>query len=374
MITIRELSSHDELYDFVHFPFLLFGDDHPQWAPPIISDELDNLNPQKNPVFNHVEVRYFMAYRHEQPVGRIAGIINGLEVRELDIPKIRFGYFDYIDDPDVSKALLNQVRQMGKEHELEFLEGPLGLSNLDKAGMLVEGFEEPNTMVTWYGMPHYPSHLEQLGYEKEKEWVEYEIQIPEDGPSDKIERFAELIRERYNLHMVRFSNTKEILGYADEMFDLINKTYSNLSTYIPIKPDQIAYYKDRYLKFLHPDFINCVADENGNLVAFAITMPSFSEALRKANGKLFPFGWYHLLKARYFPRKAAFYLIGIKPEFQNKGVPSIIFKEMNEVFNKNGITTVESNPELADNEAIRSLWKKYENRLHKRRRTYRDSL
>ena len=372
MITIRELTSHDELYDFVHFPFLLYGD-NPYWAPPIISDELQNLDPQKNPVFNNVEVRYFMAYRDEQPVGRIAAIINRLEVRELDIPKIRFGYFDFIDDPKVSEALLKQVRQIGKENELEFMEGPLGLSNMDKSGMLVEGFDEPNTMITWYGLPHYSSHMEKLGYKKEKEWVEYEIQIPEKSPA-KIERFSTLIRERYNLRVVRFSNSKEILKYAEEMFDLINKTYSDLSTYIPIKPDQIDYYKDQYLKFLHPDFINCVADEDGNLIAFAITMPSFSKALQRANGKLFPFGWYHLLKARYFPRKASFYLIGIKPEYQNKGVTSIIFKEMNDVFSQYGITTVESNPELIENEAIRSLWKNYENRLHKKRRTYKDSL
>ena len=372
MITIRELTSHDELYDFVHFPFLLYGD-NPYWSPPIIRDELQNLNPQENPVFNHVAVKYFMAYEGEQPVGRIAGIINRPEVHELNIPKIRFGYFDFIDVPDVSKTLLEQVRQMGKENELDFMEGPLGLSNMDKAGMLVEGFEEPNTMITWYGLPHYASHLEQFGFEKEKEWVEYEIQIPDDSP-EKIDRFSTLIKERYNLKVIRFSNSKEILEYADEMFDLINKTYSDLSTFIPIKADQIDYYKDRYLKFLHPDFINGVADEDGNLIAFAITMPSFSKALRKAGGKLLPLGWYHLLKARYFPEKAAFYLIGIKPEYQNKGVTSIIFKEMNEVFNRNGISTVESNPELEENEAIRSLWKKYENRLHKRRRTYRDSL
>ncbi|WP_441000689.1 GNAT family N-acetyltransferase [Fodinibius sp. SL11] len=373
MITIRELTSHDELSDFVSFPFLLLGDDHPYWAPPIIGDELDNLDPRKNPVFDHVEVRYFMAYRDEQPVGRIAGIINWLEVRELDIPKIRFGYFDCIDDLKVTEALLKQVRKMGKDKGLEFIEGPLGLSNMDKAGMLVEGFEEPNTMVTWYGLPHYATHLEQLGYEKEKEWVEYEIQIPDRSPP-KVERFSKLIQDRYNLSIVRFSNSKEVVKHADEMFELINKTYSNLSTYIPIKSEQIAYYKDRYLKYLHPDFINCVADENGKLIAFAITMPSFSKALQRANGKLLPFGWFHLLKARYFPQKAAFYLIGIDPEYQNKGVTSIIFQEMNEVFNQKGITTVESNPELADNDAIRSLWKNYENRLHKRRQTYRDSL
>lgn len=164
------------------------------------------------------------------------------------------------------------------------------------------------------------------------------------------------------------------MDHADEMFDLINRTYNDLSTYVPIQPEQIAYYKEKYFRFLHPDFINCVADQEGNLVAFAITMPSFAKALQRANGKIFPFGWIHLLKARYFHQKAAFYLIGIKPEYRNKGLTSIIFREMNKVFNRRGITEVETNPELEDNESIQALWKNYEHRLHKRRRTYRRDL
>lgn len=373
MVTIKEVSVSAGLEDFVRFPFSLFEGD-PHWAPPIISDERANLNPHKNPVFKDVEARYFVAYRNNKVVGRIAAIINWLEISEHDELKIRFGYFDVVDDPEVTKALIDKVAEFGNEHNLEYLEGPLGLSNMDKAGMLVEGFDEPNTMITWYGKPYYRRHLEQLGFEKEKEWVEYEITIPEEGPPERIERFSKLILRKYDLEIVRFNNRKDILQYADQMFGLINKTYSELSTFVPVKPAQIDYYKEKYLRYLHPEFINCVADKSGELIAFAITMPSFSQALRRANGRLFPFGWYHLLKARYFPQKAAFYLIGIKPEYQNKGVTSIIFKEMNEVFNKKGITKVETNPELEDNEAIQALWKNYESRQHKRRRTFRKNI
>lgn len=373
MIEIQELTHTSQLEDFVRFQFSLL-EDNPNWVPPIISDELENFDPAVNPVLKNVDVRFFMAYRDDNPVGRIAAIINWLEVRQQGKPKIRFGWFDSIDDIEVTKALLSEVQKMGKENDLEFMEGPVGFSTMDKAGVLVEGFDELNTMITWYSLPYYSSHLEQLGFEKEKEWVEFEIHIPEDGPSEKVERFADLILEKYDLQVVNFSSTKEILDHAEEMFDLINKTYSSLSTFVPIQSDQISYYKETYFRYLHPDFISCIADGEGNLVAFAITMPSFAKALQRANGTLFPFGWIHLLKARYFHKKAAFYLIGIMPEYQNKGLTSIIFKEMNEMFNRRGIAQVETNPELEDNESIRALWNSYKNRLHKRRRTYRKSL
>jgi GNAT superfamily N-acetyltransferase len=373
MIKIQELTHISQLEDFVRFQFSHLGN-NPNWVPPIISDELDNFNPEVNPVLKNTDARFFMAYKNGSPVGRIAAIINWLEINEQSKPKIRFGWFDAVDDIEVTKTLLKEVEKMGKENNLEYMEGPVGFSTMDKAGMLVEGFDEPNTMITWYSLPYYSSHLERLGFEKEKEWVEFEIQIPEDGPSEKVERFADLILKKYNLQVVNFSSTREILDHADKMFDLINKTYSDLSTFVPIQPDHIAYYKETYFRYLHPDFISCIADKEGNLVAFAITMPSFARALQRADGTLFPFGWIHLLKARYFHEKASFYLIGIKPKYQNKGLTSIIFKEMNEMFNRRGIRRVETNPELEDNESIRALWNSYENRLHKRRRTYRKSL
>lgn len=373
MVAIEEMKAPAELEEFVKFQFQNFNG-NPYWAPPIISDELENFDPGKNPVFDHADARYFMAYRDGKPVGRVAAIINWLEVEQQQKPKIRFGWFDVIDDIEVTEALLQKVEQVGREHDLEFMEGPQGFSNMDKAGVLVEGFDELNTMITWYGLPHYSEHLERLGLQKEKEWVEFEIEIPADGPSEKVERFSELILEKYDLQVIHFSSTREILDRADAMFDLINKTYSKLSTFVPVQPEHISYYKDKFLRYLHPDFINCVADAEGNLVAFAITMPSFAKALQRANGSLFPFGWLHLLKARYFHNRAAFYLIGIKPKYQGKGLTSIIFKEMNEMFNRRGITKVETNPELEDNDDIQALWNSYENRLHKRRRTYRKRL
>ena len=373
MVKIIEVNTTAQLREFVKFQFSNF-EDNPYWAPPIISEELETFDPAENPLMKHADARFFMAYKNDKPVGRVAAIINWLEVNEQKKPKIRFGWFDVVDDIDVTSALLQKVEEVGKEEGLEFMEGPLGFSNMDKAGVLTEGFDELNTMITWYSAPYYKEHFEQLGLEKEKEWVEYEIEIPQDGPSEKIKRFSDLILEKYDLQVVHFSSSQDIINHADEMFDLINKTYSDLSTFVPIQAEHISYYKEKFLRYLHPDFINCVADEQGNLVAFAITMPSFAKALQKANGYLFPFGWLHLLKARYFHSKAAFYLIGIKPEFQGKGLTSIIFKEMNEMFNRRGISKVETNPELEDNDDIQALWNNYENRLHKRRRTYRKQL
>jgi len=373
MIDVRELTTDAQIRKFVEFPFQLYSD-NPYWVPPIIGEELEVLDREKNPAFNTAEARYFMAYREDEPVGRVAAIVNRWEVEEQQIPKIRFGWFDMIDDLEVTAALVEKVREIGRAEGLEFMEGPVGFSNMDKAGLLIKGFEETGTMITLYNHPYYRTHLENLGFEKANEWVEFRISIPEEGPSEKVNKFSNLILERNNLKVVRFKSAKEIVEHADEMFDLVNKTYSSLSTYVPIQPEQIAYYKEKYFRYLHPDFISCVADEDDNMVAFAITMPSFARALQRANGRLLPFGWFHLLKARYIHTKAAFYLIGVKPEFQNKGVTAIIFREMNEVFNRRGITTVETNPELEENKSVQALWNSYENELHKRRRTYKKSL
>lgn len=373
MIIVKELTTPFQLKEFVKFQFRVLGD-NPHWVPPLITEELEVFDREKNPVFKNAEARFFMAYDDGEPVGRVVAIINWLEVNELKKPKLRFGWLDMVDDIEVTKALLNEVELFGKKNNLEYMEGPVGFSNMDKAGVLVDGFDELNTMITWYSPPYYHKHLEELGFQKEKEWVEYKIHIPEEGPDEKVKRFSNLILERYNLQVIRFTSKEEIMNHADEMFDLVNKTYSELSTFVPIQPEQIAYYKEKYFRYLHPDFISCVADAEGNLVGFAITMPSFAKALQRANGSLLPFGWLSLLKARFFHSKADFYLIGIKPELQNKGLTAIIFKEMNEIFNRRGISEVETNPELEENKAIQALWNRYESTLHKRRRTYRKNL
>jgi hypothetical protein len=373
MIITKELTTDAQLEEFVKFQFSLLGK-NPYWVPPLISEELEVFDRDKNPVFKNAEAHFFMAYRDGKPAGRIAAIINWIEVRNQQVSKIRFGWFDAIDDIEVTKALLDEVEKVGRKHGLTFMEGPVGFSNMDKAGMLVDGFEELNTMITWYGLPYYKEHFEQLGFEKEKEWVEYKIKVPEKGSNERVMQFAGKIQDRYNLKVLRFSNKNEIIGHVDKIFELINQTYSQLSTFVPIQPEQIAYYKKKYFRYIQPEFINCVADRDGEVVAFAITMPSFAKALQRAKGKLLPFGWFHLIRTQYSHKKAAFYLIGIKPEYQNKGLTAIIFKEMNELFNRRGIKEVETNPELEENKAIQALWHKYDNKLHKRRRTYRKEI
>lgn len=374
MIEIREISTRKELETFVRFPFELYKM-NPYWVPPIVKEELEMLDKDVNPVFNNALAHYFLAYKEGKVVGRIAAFINWIEVQELQKQKVRFGWFDAIDDLNVTEKLLEKVIAVGKEHQMKAIEGPMGFSNMDKAGMLIKGFEELNTMITWYNAPYYAEHLEKLQYKIQAEWVEYEIKISafQDSP-EKVKRFSQLIVERYQLKILEFRSHKEILPYVDQMFDLLGKTYDKLQTYVPIQDYQIQHYKERYLPFIHPDYIKCIVDANGDLISFAITMPSFSKALKKINGKLFPFGFFHILRARYFNNRASFYLIGVRPDYQNKGITAIIFNEMQKTFNKHGVTIVETNPELVENSAIQKLWRNYEHRQHKRRATFTKSI
>ncbi len=374
MITLKELTTPSQLKEFVKFPFQLYKNE-PNWVPPIIADELESMDPKKNPVFKNAEARYFLALKDGKAVGRICAIINHIEIKEQGKPKMRFGWFDTIDDIEVTKSLLNKVEEIGHQHQLEYMEGPVGFSNMEKAGLLVEGFEHKNTMITWYNYPYYKKHFETLGFETASEWVEYKIKIdPPEKQNPKVKKFADIIAKRYNLTPLQFHSSADIKPYVDEMFGLLNKTYDKLETFVPIQQYQIDHYKEKYIKYIHPDFIKCIKDESGALVAFAITMPSFTEALKKANGRLFPFGFYHLLRAKKKNDRASFYLIGVDPEYQNKGVTAVIFQMMQDLFNQRGITDVETNPELASNKAIQQMWNNYDHELHKRRRTYRKDI
>ena len=374
MIEIREIESRRELVDFVSFPFQLYKG-NPYWVPPIVKEELEMLDKKVNPVFNNALAHYFLAYKDGEIVGRIAAFINWIEIKELKKSKVRFGWFDVIDDLEVTKKLIDAVVAIGKQHQMTAIEGPMGFSNMDKAGMLTKGFEELNTMITWYNAPYYSKHLEKIAFTKQAEWVEYEIKISsfQDSP-EKVKRFSKLILQRYQLKILDFKSHKEIVPYVEQMFDLLGKTYDKLQTFVPIQEYQIAHYKERYLPFVHPDYIKCIVDSDQDLIAFAITMPSFSKALKKMNGKILPWGFFHLFKARYFNNRASFYLIGVRPDYQNKGITAIIFNEMQKTFNKHGVTIVETNPELVENNAIQKLWRNYEHRQHKRRVTFIKSI
>ncbi|MFL2611851.1 MAG: GTP cyclohydrolase [Flavobacteriaceae bacterium] len=371
MIKIITVKNSKQVKDFVMFPFKLYKDCE-YWVPPIINEEIEAMDTSKNPVFKNAEAEFYLAYdEQENIVGRIAAIVNWVEIKDQKKNKLRFGWYDTIDNLDVSKKLIEKVLEFGKERRLEFIEGPVGFSNMDKAGLLTYGYDELNTMITWYHYPYQKEHLVKLGLKQLAEWVEYKIKIfSEKEAPEKVKKFAEIIAKRYNLKSINFKSTKEIIPYVDKMFELLNITYSPLQTYVTIKQYQIDFYKEKFIKYIHPDFIKCVVDSEGNLIAFLITMPSFSRALKKVNGKLFPFGFLHILKAQHFNNRVSLYLIGVDPKYQSKGATAILFNDLQQTFNKRGIVEVETNPELVENKAIQAFWKNYESTLHKRRATF----
>ena len=370
MIEIIEVTKKSELKAFVDFQFKLY-EKSPFWVAPIKSEELFFLNKETNPAFKTSDVSLFLAYRGKKIVGRVAAIVNWIEVNKLKKNKVRFGWFDVVDDFEVSKVLIEKVKEFGKSRKMDFIEGPVGFSNMDKAGMLVMGYDKMNTIITNYNYSYYPAHMEKLKMKKLAQWIEFEIKIPDFKNSpEKVRKFGKLIIRKYNLKVLHFKKNIEIEPYVNEMFQLIEKTYSNLQTFVPIQKYQINYYQEKYLKYAHPEYIKCVSDQSNKLIGFVIIMPSFTKALKRANGKLLPFGIFHLLKAKYFNNRASFYLIGVDPEYQNKGVIAILINEIQKLFNKKGITEVETNPELEENTSIHQLWKNYKHNVHKKRATF----
>lgn len=372
MIEVREIKSEKELEDFVKFPFKLYKGNK-YWVPSIIKEELKSFNPNQD-IFKTVDVKYYLAYKNNEIVGRIAAIINWTEVNELKKNKARFGWLEMIDDINVTKALLDKVVEFGKEKNLEYIEGPMGFSNMDKAGMLTEGFNYIATMIGFYNYEYYPKHLEQLGYKPEAEWIEYSMELKNISASYDMEKISALIEKRYKVRSLEFESIKDVLPYVDEMFGLLNKSYAGLQSFVPIQQFQIDHYKEKYLNFIHPDFISCIVDEFGKIIAFGITMPSFSKAFQKANGKLLPFGWWHLLRAMKKNDHVEFYLIGVDPKFQNKGITALIFRDLHVNFRRRGIKTVETNPLLIENNKIQQLWQQFNPDTHKERKTYRYNL
>lgn len=371
-ITVKEVKTASELEEFVRFPMELYKNNE-NYVPPLINDEKKIWDAKENPALLYSEAKQFLAYKEGRVAGRIAVIINHKEEQELGIRKVRFGWIDFIDDRDVSKALLDKAVDYAKEKNISKIEGPMGFTNLDKAGMLVKGFDRLATMIGIYNFEYYPKYLEQLGFTKDKEWVEFELIFPEVLP-EKVLKFNDLIKQKYKLNVIKFNSKKEILPLVEPMFRLLDETYKNLSTYTPISDEQIKTYKEKYFGFIHKDYIICIEDENKNLIAFAITMPSYSRALQKAGGKLLPFGWWHFLQAGKKNDRANFYLIGIHPDYQKRGVTSIIFKEIYDVFRKKGVKYLETNPELEENKSIQLLWQDYNPENHKRRRTYSKTI
>lgn len=367
-VVIKQVITENDLMKFIKFPMELYKN-NPNYVPPLINEEKNIWKKEENPALSYSVAKQFLAYKNDKVVGRIAVMINNKEAQELGVKKVRFGWLDFIDDQEVSKALIDTAIQFAKNNHIDKIEGPMGFTNLDKAGMLTMGFDKLATMIGLYNFEYYPTHLENLGLAKEKEWVEFEINFPELLP-EKVVKFSSLIAEKYKLKVINFKSKQEILPLVDPMFKLLDETYKHLSTYTPISEEQIKTYKEKYFPFIDKNYIICVADENNELVSFAITMPSYSKALQKSKGKLFPFGWWHFLQAGKKNDRANFYLIGVHPEYQRRGVTAIIFKEIFDRFTKMGIKFAETNPELEENKNVQVLWQDYNPVNHKRRRTY----
>jgi len=372
MIVVKEAISKKELTEFVKFPFSLYKD-NPYWVPPIIADELESFDPTKNPAFKNAEVHFYLASKNNKTVGKIAVIINWGEVNLLGKKKVRFGWFDTIDDIEVTKALLEKAYELGQKHNMDHIEGPMGFSNLDKVGVLTEGFNELGNMITWYSMPYYATHFEKLGMTKEKKYIESVFSFSNIDPKP-FQKASTLIKQRYELKEKNFTSTKEIMPYVDKMFDLFNETYAKLQSFVPINDIEKEYFKKKYISLINPEFIKFVLDKDDNMIAFAIVMPNFAQALQKAKGKLFPFGFYHLLQARKKSKEIVFYLIGVRPEYQSKGVTAIIFDEYYKVSLSKGIELCIRTPELEENHAIHNLWKNFNPIINKKRCTYLKKL
>jgi GNAT superfamily N-acetyltransferase len=338
-------------------------------VPALVFDELNTLRKDRNPAFEHCEARYWLAYRDGEIAGRVAAILNRKHIEKWGQRYLRFGWIDFVDDEAVSAALLGAVEAWAREAGLEAVHGPLGFTDMDREGMLIDGFDELATMITIYNHPYYPKHLEKLGYVKDIDWMEFEMPVPPE-PNETIARIAAIALRRNKLHVLEVRSKKELLKYAGELFDILDESYAHLYGTVPLTRRQVEAYIKQYFGFVQPDFVPVILDENDRMVAFGITMPSLSRALQKTRGELFPFGFLHLLKALKTYEAFDLYLVAVRKEYQAKGVNAILMNRMNEVFLKLGVKKVETNPELENNANVQGQWKYYERRQHKRRRVF----
>jgi GNAT superfamily N-acetyltransferase len=366
-ITITEIHTLDLLKQFVNFPYQLY-ENCPYWVPSIRSNVLNTLYWKKNPAFAYCKAKYWLAYKDGKIAGRIAGILNPRFEERFQRRYARFGWFDFIDDPEVSAALLRTAEDWARSEKQEAIHGPLGFTNLDPEAMLVEGFNETATLAASYHYPYYKEHLEHAGYSKDTDYVEFEIKVPE-GKVEKISKLAEIVAKRNNLHFLNAKNKKELLRFAPQIFEVMEEAYLHYGV-TPLTREQVDAYIDQYLGIIPPKFVPVVLDEQERMVAFGIAMPSLSKAMQQNKGKLFPFGFIPVLRALRKNDKADLYLIAIRPTYQGMGVNSMLMANMLDVFHEMGIRSVESNPELEDNHKVQSQWKHFEARQHKRRRIF----
>lgn len=372
-IDLKEVISKNDLKKFIDFQYELYKENK-YWVPPLKKEELFLLSRDKNPAFEFYETKYWLAYNEDKIVGRIAGLINHKYNKKFNTKIVRFGWFDFINNNEVASTLLKAVENWGKEKGMNLVNGPLGFTDMDGEGTLIEGFDELSTIGSIYNYEYYPELIEKNGYEKDIDWVEFQVNITSDEIPDKISRIAEISLKRNNLHLLKVNKAKEFLPYAHEMFHLINMTYQELHGFIELSEKQIDMYVKQYFGFIKPEYLPVVMNDKNEMVAFGITMPSLSTAFQKANGSLLPFGFIHILKAMKNNKGLDLYLTAVRPDMQDKGVNAILMCEINKLIIKNKIKTVETNRELETNSKVQAQWRFFEHRLHKRRRCYKKNI
>lgn len=368
-VEIREVNKKSDLKKFIWFGIDMYKDCEFA-APPLLMDDLLNLTKGSNPALEFCKTAYFLAYQNNEIVGRIAVIINPVANQTWGHNYARFGWLDFIDNTEVSLALFETATKWAKAQGMTALQGPMGFTDFDKEGMLIEGFDQLGTLATIYNYPYYPKHMEQMGFVKDADWKEYLITVPNEVP-EKFVRIADIVKQKFKLSSKKFKSRKDVVdNYGDKIFNLLNIAYKDLYGFTKLNDKQIKFYIKLYFSFFRLDTMSIVVDENDDVVALGIGMPSFSKALQKAKGRLLPFGWYYMLKALNKNDLIDLYLIAVHPDYQSKGVPAIIFTETMDNSVRNGYKFAESNPELETNTKVSAQWTSFEHINHKRRRAF----
>ncbi|MDD2951954.1 MAG: hypothetical protein PHC95_02145 [Parabacteroides sp.] len=370
-VEIREVTNRKELKRFVKFNIELYKG-NPYHVPGLIEEEMMTLDKKKNPAFEMCDAIYFLAYKDGKVVGRIAGIVNRRCNETWGQKRARFGFLDFIDDNEVVDALFGAVEKWARGQGLEEIHGPMGFTDMDHEGMLIEGFDQLGTMATIYNYPYYPKQVERLGYGKDEDWHEFKIYIPEEGVPEKHLRIGEIVKKKYGLKVMKCKNKQDILPYAHRLFQTLNKAYSSLYGFSTLSDKQIDYYIKMYIPMLRYDLVTLIIrEEDDAVVGFGISLPNLSRALQKARGHMFPFGWFHLLRAlKGKPKVIDLYLTGVAPEYQGKGVNALLFNDLIPIYKRVGAVYAESNPELETNNAVQAQWDYFKREHHKSRRAY----
>jgi len=368
MISIKKVNTRKELKQFIKFPFELYKG-HAQWVPPLIADEERTLRSDVNSSFETCEAAYFLAYKDGKIAGRIAGIINHKANEKWQNKLARFGWIDFIDDYDVSGALLHAVEQWAKDKGMKGVHGPMGFTDFDTEGMLVEGFEHVPPIISPYNYPYYPQHLEAHGYGKSVDWLQYRFNASQPVP-EKVERINNLIVQKYNLQVCVFKKKKEVLAHAAKLFNTINAAWENIYGSAELSKKQIDCYIKAYISFMRPELVCFVLDEKGTVVGFGVSMPTLSRAFQKAKGKLFPFGFIHILKALRNYSEIDLYFNGVLPEWQNRGIHSLYYVTMNKEYIKHKVKVAISSSQLESNINAIGIWDNYEKEFLFRTRCY----